>query len=1856
MVTLRIRQDAPQAGSYPIRLTLQRPGQPDREAEARVQFALTPQEQEDLRRYLEDYLQRPGSFTQVEVSQIEDWMKRRGEELYTKVLAHNMDTQAVWFLAHEQLADLRIEITTGIAEAASIPWELMRDPQSDSAIALRVQSFVRVQSNPNLGFVPVPPADEGRLRLLYVVCRPGGRNDVELRAVANRLLQDLGPDLARFDITALRPPTFEQLQKELTDAKAAGRPFHIVHFDGHGCYEDLSKTTLADWLKAASLIMFGGKKSGKHGYLLFEHPASEQNMRPVSGDELGKLLHDTGVPVLVLNACQSAMHEATGEPEQPPAAANVHDEVRAIGSLAQAVIDQGIPAVLGMRYSVFVVTAAQYIGQLYAALAQGRPFGEAASEGRKHLARNPDRWVTLQSHTLQDWFVPVVYEAMPVHLLPPKAAAPGLQLDRPPLDPAQTNSALRRHVPDTGFVGRDETLLLLDRAFDHRPVVLLHAYAGQGKTATAVEFARWYAQTGGLGPRPVVLFTSFETHTDLTGVLNQIGQVFAPALQASGIEWHALNDHAARRSRVLQVLQQIPVLWIWDNVEPVAGFPAGTESAWTRAEQADLADFLKQVVMAKGTQARILLTSRRDEQAWLGGLPHRVAMPRMRDSDAAGLARSLAKSLGTEKQIPREDIADWQPLLDYCHGNPLTLRVLVGQAIKMGLRGQQPIGDFVAAIRSGEQAIEDADAQQGRDKSLGASLDYGFRHAFKDDELPIIALLHLFQGTVMVEALACMGEGDHALPELKGKTEADLVSVLDRARDTGLLTHLGGTYYTIHPALPWFLRQLFARHYDGQPGHSTATAALRAWVEAIGVLGNCCHDQFNAGNRVVIQFLALEEANLLHARRTARRHSWWDRVISAMRGLRSLYDYQGRRSEWSRLVAEITPDYCTPDDAPIPGREDPYSLVMGYRVRLAKDHDRDLPRAAALQDKLVAWDRQQAAPVLALPTDAPLDPDQRNRIRNLGVSVFTLGQILMEQGSPDCVAAYEETIRYTQRIQDTAAEATAQLDLGHAYLTIPAIRNLDAAEVAYQRSLDLRDPNDALGRSQCIHQIGMVHHARFKGSCRRGEPAETVLKHAQSAEQHYQQALALCPPTALTDLGPMHGQLGNLYAAVGQTERAREHYEKCVQLAEQTGDRYHAGGTRFNMALMYLDAAKRESTPARQRELLDRAQAYAEAALRDFKHYEGRAAKDEADAQQLLARIAEASSVRDRLAPPPPSPPEPESPAGPGPKEPQAAPQESPPPVKKIASLPHHGPTATRPMPAAMGLDSGHAEAAPAPPAAPAKFSQARQFQAQVFMGDPPPPEAPAAKAFVKGQSHTIQAFIGPLNARFLGIPFDERQLPPSATGHTLQVVFVEPTFCPEARVAEIHLPAVGASGLCSFPLSIPADTAADRVQARLLVLFRNRVLLTSRLEGAISSDPAASPARDVKLLPEVTVNPFFLGLDDQPPTGGALVFNHSDAGEPAVTKIVNGEAVRVRLGEAAVREATDQINGKLAASDWGAETFQSLTAPKTLDLLRFLARHGSMLYEAVITDHPVDKQLLESARLQIIAARPESRLPVEFFYQCPSPLGTAKLCPQAAQALADGNCAACPSPPSHELLCPLGFWGLSRVLEWQLYSAENPADLSGDDFQIAQERARRRTLPPLDSGLVAVSKNVDAAVKDSAAKLETAARSALATVAVVTTWPEWTSEVTALGPALLLLIPHTACDSAQIVTLEIGGQELATDQIDPGYVHPQANPTFPLVLLLGCETGVKGIALERIVAKFRRCGASIIVSTTAPVLGRQAALVAARFLKKLKALSANSGATFGDVMLAVRRELLAEGLPVILAVSAYGDADWRFQ
>jgi hypothetical protein len=228
----------------------------------------------------------------------------------------------------------------------------------------------------------------------------------------------------------------------------------------------------------------------------------------VDGPALGKLLAETDTPVLILNACRSAHAEFQEEPDIARDVDESQSQVRAFGSLAQEVMNEGVAGVVAMRYNVYVVTAAQFVADLYAALAGGQGLGEAVSMGRKQLAAQPLREIAFDPIPLQDWSVPVAYEAAPIQLFTKPSGTGTVPLRIDLSKTTRTEDNLPR--PDVGFFGRDETILALDRAFDTQSVVLLNAYAGSGKTMTAAEFARWYAQTGGL--RGPILFTSFEQY------------------------------------------------------------------------------------------------------------------------------------------------------------------------------------------------------------------------------------------------------------------------------------------------------------------------------------------------------------------------------------------------------------------------------------------------------------------------------------------------------------------------------------------------------------------------------------------------------------------------------------------------------------------------------------------------------------------------------------------------------------------------------------------------------------------------------------------------------------------------------------------------------------------------------------------------------------------------------------------------------------------------------------------------------------------------------------------------------------------------------------------------------------------------------------------------------------------------------------------------------------------------------------------------------------------------------------------------------------------------------------------------
>jgi tetratricopeptide (TPR) repeat protein len=1186
MLTLTLTQHAEsQRDRYCVEVTLEGNGD-HLTANAHFDLNVNLQYQEKIRWYLEDFLEYPQDPAPIIAANIEQRMTEIGLELFEKVFHANDDTRQVWEKVRHHISDTRVEIVTGVRDAAAIPWELIRDPQSEMPLALGASAFVRTTPQ-GVQRSQIAQTVDGKIRILLVICRPGGGNDVPFRSVAIKLIKGLTDSASEvFQLDVLRPPTYSQLECVLRQAKAAGQPYHIVHFDGHGIHEDLNAK---DQKKPPRRL---------RGYLVFENPDYQDKRELVRGDTLGELLTETGVSLLVLNACRSAYVEAPTEPGKTLA----NSQTSAYGSLAQEVMEAGVPGVVAMRYTVYVVTAAQFVAELYAALAQGQALSQAVNWGRQQLYAQPLREIAYQPQPLQDWLVPMVYEAAPVALLP-----------EPTFNPSQGEAVLVRgrldgqlpKQPDAGFLGRDETLLALDRAFDTQSIVLLHAYAGSGKTSSSAEFGRWYALTGGVEGR--VLFTSFERYMPLARVLDKIGQVFGAALEAAGVHWLALSDEE-RRDKALEVLRQVSVLWIWDNVEPVAGFPAGKESAWSSAEQQELVDFLRK---AQQTQAKFLLTSRRDEQGWLGDLPHRITVPPMPMRERVELARAVAEKYGHQLT----EVEDWRPLLRYSQGNPMTITAVVGQALRNGFRTRQQIEEFVFQLRSGEAEIDD-DESEGRSKSLGASLSYGFEHAFSEEELQKLALLYFFQGFVNVGALCLMGlpEADWCLPTVRSLTFEAGIDLLDRTAEVGLLTKLTENYYNIHPALPWYFKKLFDQYYP--PDENNPTLASRAFVEAIGVLGNYSNNQYEKGNRDTIAPLHLEEANLLYARQLAKINGWWLALTSTMQGLRTLYEYTGRRWEWARLVEEIVPDFFEPaTDSPLPGREEEWALLAEYRVQFARERHQ-WAEAERLHLARIEWARQQASSALAAPPET-WNSTQCKAIRTLSSSLHELGQILREQGKPECVAAYEKALALLKQVGDKAGAAICALNLGHASTQIPAIRNLEEAEQLYKQSLQLRDQRDWLGRSKCLIELGRVAHERFQESRTARQPEEELRRHLNNAVQFFHQAINFFPQNAVNHLAVAHNQLGNICRSAGDFDRAFLNYCEAIRYEEAQGNLYGAAQDRFNIALIRVQASR-----------FDEALLYAQTALSNFETFGDRAAVDIQDAQQLIRLIEQSLKAR----------------------------------------------------------------------------------------------------------------------------------------------------------------------------------------------------------------------------------------------------------------------------------------------------------------------------------------------------------------------------------------------------------------------------------------------------------------------------------------------------------------------------------------------------------------------------------------------------------------------------------------------------
>jgi hypothetical protein len=506
-------------------------------------------------------------------------------------------------------------------------------------------------------------------------------------------------------------------------------------------------------------------------------------------------------------------------------------------------------------------------------------------------------------------------------------------------------------------------------------------------------------------------------------------------------------------------------------------------------------------------------------------------------------------------------------------------------------------------------------------------------------------------------------------------------------------------------------------------------------------------------------------------------------------------------------------------------------------------------------------------------------------------------------------------------------------------------------------------------------------------------------------------------------------------------------------------------------------------------------------------------------------------------------------------------------------------------------------------------------------------------------------------------VSFPYKDLTPSDKGHDLVVLFTEPRLSPDPQVGRLHLPPRGDSeGACRF--FFHTGSPADAIRARISVLHENRVIQTAILEAPVA-DGGAKKKGGITLKVEARVLPDINALQGRQNFDAALILNHTPEGQPLVTAAAGEQAMMFSFDSTTFQQTINVLNGQLSELAEGAEEDfkEDLGDEKTTRLLNMLASNGRLLYRHLFEFRREGQWLLDKnkKKIQIVSTRPESNLPLEFLYDYEAPDLKAKLCQYAKESLPTGQCnKSCGGLKNKKnVVCPLGFWGLNRVIERHAY--DDRVKIAGDVGLTAAD-PRREPLRVLDKALFAASGEVDRAKAGTIKSVEKVLSSKTKRGAdYVMSWKEWAAKVRTESPSLLVLLSHTEVGATEgfMPALEISKlPRLRSVDINDKYVLKKGAKTKPVVMLIGCKTNAPDNLLESFVPFFRNSGAAIVLSTGATVLALQAAKVATELVRALSEVPKSGGVTFGDVMLQVRRKLLAKGVPMVLCLSAYGDAD----
>ncbi len=218
---------------------------------------------------------------------------------------------------------------------------------------------------------------------------------------------------------------------------------------------------------------------------------------------------------------------------------------------------------------------------------------------------------------------------------------------------------------------------------------------------------------------------------------------------------------------------------------------------------------------------------------------------------------------------------------------------------------------------------------------------------------------------------------------------------------------------------------------------------------------------------------------------------------------------------------------------------------------------------------------------------------------------------------------------------------------------------------------------------------------------------------------------------------------------------------------------------------------------------------------------------------------------------------------------------------------------------------------------------------------------------------YNLKVFVGPVSNEEITLIapeiFPENELPKNKGNHKLTLVFSEPHHVPEPQVGHIILPVAGTSTSFQFHFRTASDN--PDFEARIVVLYENRILQTALLKAYVKSDLAGLEKKDwMSLELETAINPNLSGLDQKRKFNGAFFLNKNNDGLSRVLSVFGDDAKLISLE--GIKDFKNNIESRLGEIADRPRAFpKKFKSKATTDLMRYLAYQGNSLYRGLVLD-----------------------------------------------------------------------------------------------------------------------------------------------------------------------------------------------------------------------------------------------------------------------------------------------------------------